>query len=446
VDGAPAGQTGASAGAPTPLQGLREGARSIAIDGRVLIVNMGPDPTLNISLALNREIGTLVIGTGEDNVRVYLNDQPDKQTTQHGMVRIPVAVGRYSVRVEKEGFRSPGTQTVDVKKGEDRPLAFRLAPIPATLEIARATPGAQVKLDGRPIGTVGQDGMFRQEVPPGDHQIELTKDDYTPVRFQARFTPGTATRPAAEQVAMSRISRPPPPPPPKTVIRPTEATDWQAVENSNNPADLDEFVRKHPDSTHATEARNRAVQLRQQIQLNAARQAEQAAWDGTDKNNKAALQDFLSRHGGGTHAQTARNRIAEIERKEADDLAKAQADANEKKKAEQRAQDERAVREVLSNLEAAYRERNLASLKNLYHLDATAQKNAAQEFKDAQTISYVLQSISPPVITGDVATIDCNRSHTLTLRGQRPMVGQDRVHIILDRAGSSWVIRSITHF
>jgi hypothetical protein len=32
------------------------------------------------------------------------------------------------------------------------------------------------------------------------------------------------------------------------------------------------------------------------------------------------------------------------------------------------------------------------------------------------------------------------------MQGERPMAGQDRVHIILDRAGSSWVIRSMTAF
>ena len=73
------------------------------------------------------------------------------------------------------------------------------------LEIARGLPGAQVKVDGKVIGTVAADGSFRHEVSRGEHAVELTKDEYNPTRFTASFTPGKSTRPRSDQLAMAHI-------------------------------------------------------------------------------------------------------------------------------------------------------------------------------------------------------------------------------------------------
>ena len=116
-----------------------------------------------------------------------------------------------------------------------------------------------------------------------------------------------------------------------------EAEDWRRVGGSSSPDELENFVRRHPGSAHANDARTRAAQLRQQSQQAAARQPEQTAWDSTNKASKAGLQDFLLRYGNGTHAEDARTRIAEIEKREAEAAtaaatARQQAELNEHKK------------------------------------------------------------------------------------------------------------------
>ena len=136
-------------------------------------------------------MGTLIVQTGEDKVKVFLNNHVYRRTTERGTLRIPTVVGEYSVRVEKEGFLSPEPRILALKKGEEKPVAFTLTPARAYLEIAVGVPGAQVRLDGHALGETDRNGMFRHEVVPGSHTIELSKEDYTPVQVAEQFRAGS---------------------------------------------------------------------------------------------------------------------------------------------------------------------------------------------------------------------------------------------------------------
>jgi len=68
-----------------------------------------------------------------------------------------------------------------------------MQPVPqvAILQVREATPGAEVLLDQKSIGMVGDDGSFAaNSVPPGDHTIELRKDQFLPRRMQRQFVAG----------------------------------------------------------------------------------------------------------------------------------------------------------------------------------------------------------------------------------------------------------------
>ena len=178
------------------LTGFKPGVNEIAVgegkDLRTLAESFGPAPAVTAFLKSDVNSGTLIISTAEDNVRVFLNGKEYPRKTQKGQLRIPT-LGSVNVRVAKDGFEIAGTQTAEVKKGSETRLEFKMQPLPqvAILQIREATPGAEVLLDQKSLGAVGDDGSFTaNSVPPGEHTIELRKDQFVPKRMQRQFAAG----------------------------------------------------------------------------------------------------------------------------------------------------------------------------------------------------------------------------------------------------------------
>jgi serine/threonine-protein kinase len=169
-------------------------------------VDAGPMPTLTTLLQSGGNIGTLVVATGEDRVRVFVNGQLQKQTTQGGQLRIPNLEPKdYVVRVAKNGFQDVPEQRVKIRKGEQSKLAFTLQAIPklASLAIQNAVPGTEVVIDQQPVGTVNPDGTFNfASVSPGDHVIELRKDRFNPKRLQKHFVAGATVPVVGSEAAL----------------------------------------------------------------------------------------------------------------------------------------------------------------------------------------------------------------------------------------------------
>lgn len=193
VNGQPQGDAGP---AGIDLKNFQTGVDEILIgegkDQRNMKESFGPAPMLTAFLKSDLNIGTLIVSTGEDDVRVFLNDQEYRRRTQRGQVRIP-AIGPVTVRVARNGFQDEPAQTAEVKKGAELRLEFKLKPLPQVglLQIRGATPGAEVLLDQNSIGTVGSDGNFNYNtVSPGDHSIELKHDQFTPKKVQRAFKAG----------------------------------------------------------------------------------------------------------------------------------------------------------------------------------------------------------------------------------------------------------------
>ena len=144
------------------------------------------------------------------------------------------------------------------------------------------------------------------------------------------------------------------------------------MRSTNSTEDIDDFRRKHPGGAHAEAARARANQLSQQTQanaINAAKQAEQGAWQAVDTSKKAALQDCLSRVGSGAHAPEARRVIAEIEKREADAIAAAlrAKELKDKEKAPDRGSDDReAINRTLTAYQDAYNQMDLEKLSKVW--------------------------------------------------------------------------------
>jgi hypothetical protein len=73
------------------------------------------------------------------------------------------------------------------------------------LVIKGAPPGTQVLLDGKAIGTVQPDGTLSQpNLSPGDHTIELHRDQFRPKRISKHFNAGETVQLGGSDVALER--------------------------------------------------------------------------------------------------------------------------------------------------------------------------------------------------------------------------------------------------
>jgi PEGA domain len=171
-------------------------------------------PMLSVFLKSDLNIGTLIVSTGEDDVRVFLNSQEYSSKTRRGQLRIQT-IGKVNVRVAKEGFDPVAPQTAEVKKGGETMVEFTLhrTPVTATLQITGSTPGAEILIDQRSVGAIGADGNFVDaSVAPGDHTIDLRREQFVPKRYQRNFKAGQTISISGSDALLAGV---PPPPAPK---------------------------------------------------------------------------------------------------------------------------------------------------------------------------------------------------------------------------------------
>jgi serine/threonine protein kinase/cytochrome c-type biogenesis protein CcmH/NrfG len=163
-------------------------------------------PDTGAEAATAENLGTLVVVTGQDKAKIFLNGKPQPQQTQNGQIKIPnLEPKEYVVRVSKNGFQDLPEQKIRVRKGEQSKLVFNLQPLPhlASLVIQGGIPGATVLIDQSPLGTVQADGTLNvATVSPGDHTIEVRKDRFKPKQFKKHFVVGSAVSLVAADVAL----------------------------------------------------------------------------------------------------------------------------------------------------------------------------------------------------------------------------------------------------
>lgn len=213
-------------------------------DQKTVKENYGPAPMLTAFFKSDQNIGTLIIATGEDDTRVFLNGKEYPRRTQRGQLRVPT-LGPVTVRVLKDGFDPSPQQTAEVKKGAEVRMEFKLKPstVLVALQIRGGTPGAEVLIDQRPSGIIGQDGSFNSSLPAGDHTIDLRRDQYVSKHLERNFKGGQpVTISGADAVLVADKPAPPPekvtlgsnlPPPPKPVVQTAKAGTMDDWENPN---------------------------------------------------------------------------------------------------------------------------------------------------------------------------------------------------------------------
>jgi hypothetical protein len=222
LDGKPAGQAGADG---LTLENLGATDHDLQVtegrDRQRFVLTYTAAPALTVYVKSDPNAGTVVVAAGQDGADVLIDDALYRRKTDHGQIRIPLKVGEYTIRVHKAGFIDPPPKTVTVKKAEETPVDFRLDPVPqiATLQINGALQGTMVYVDKDLAAVIGPDGSANiSNVRPGDHVIELRREQALPKRFQRAFRTGDVVVLSGPDVTLDKAlteNKPPPPPNPE---------------------------------------------------------------------------------------------------------------------------------------------------------------------------------------------------------------------------------------
>jgi PEGA domain len=202
-------------------------------DRQRFVLTYNAAPTLTVYVKSDPNAGTAVIIAKQDGADVYINDKLYRRKTEAGQLRVPLKVGEYTIRVHKAGFIDPPPETIEVKKAEETAVNFRLDPAPqiATLEVKGAQSGTMIYIDKEFAATVGSDGNASiSNVKPGEHTIELRRDQAVPKTFDRTFKTGDVvllSGPDAdlEKVVIEKSAEAPQPVPAATPAPASEAKD-----------------------------------------------------------------------------------------------------------------------------------------------------------------------------------------------------------------------------
>ncbi len=191
---------------PSVSAGSHELTVTLGPEEYKLSIEAGATPALAAFVESGQNVGTLVVVTGQDKTKVFLNGKPLPQQTQGGQLRIPnLEPKEYIVRVAKSGFRDAAEQRIRIRKGQQGRLVFGLLPVPhmASLSIRGGPPGTAVYVDQINSGTVQSDGSLDlTSIAPGDRVVELRKDGFKPKQFKKQFAVGAPVTLFAAEAAL----------------------------------------------------------------------------------------------------------------------------------------------------------------------------------------------------------------------------------------------------
>jgi hypothetical protein len=203
------------------LTGVQPGSAEIAVgegpNQKTLQQTFGPAPALTVFLRPDKpgppapgDMGTLLVVTGEDDVRVFVNNREQKSRTSRGKLTVSAPPGKASVRVFKDGFTTPATQNVDVQKGASVRVEFQLTKIDSGAGTPKPPPAQPPPpVTGSPNGTVhvtrspgGATITYKRDNEAQPHQLSGGQVDLSPGNYSfSSKAPGFTDRTERVQVA-----------------------------------------------------------------------------------------------------------------------------------------------------------------------------------------------------------------------------------------------------
>jgi tetratricopeptide (TPR) repeat protein len=220
LNGVVAAVDGQPRGTVTPeglmVRDLSPGVHEVTIgegrDLRKMAFTVGPAPSLDAMIFSDRDVGSVLVVTGEDDVTVVVDGRTYPRKTTAGQIRITnLASQSHAVRVSKDGFTAPDEQIIDVAKGQEAIVRFALVPVQktASLSIRQMMPGVQVFLDDSPtaLGTVTAAGtLSRADITPGSHALRFVMDGYQAKRLTREFVAGETVSLSNSDIEMQQAA------------------------------------------------------------------------------------------------------------------------------------------------------------------------------------------------------------------------------------------------
>ena len=211
LDGQAAGDAGADG---IDLKNVAAGDHELTLnDGkedRKLTVTAGPAPVLTAWINASSSGGILVVNAGEDGATVLIDGKAYPRKTKRGQLWIPNLPPKdYKIKVVKQGFQDSQEQTASIKKGEEARVAFKLQAIPqiAVLHVTGGTAGADVLIDNQSVGKIDANGALSySNVAPGDHTVEIRRDQYMPKTLTKTFRPGETLELSGDAAVLAHAS------------------------------------------------------------------------------------------------------------------------------------------------------------------------------------------------------------------------------------------------
>jgi eukaryotic-like serine/threonine-protein kinase len=429
--------------------------------------------------------------------------------------RLNLNPGTYELQAELPGYQTT-SQTFSVGPSAPHSLAISLSPVPtlpgkpnetgtpkstpsvsAQLQINGAPSGAQVFLDGSPVGTINRRGRFSSDVPAGNHEIKIVDGKRVSRIISRQFA-------ADSRVDINNSDLQPPSPP--TANQPSERDDWQQVKDSgdpeavqaflerfprgafrqdaeskleslywtraadsNNVAGYREYLSRYPNATHSQSAQAEIAKLDFQAVENSrdtgaledfmrrypsggyhdqvASRLDDLSWQKTSGSDANSLRSYLQKFPGGKHADEANRDIAlltrPLEKPRTPDLPRVQPPAPV-------FDDRKAVLDVLQEYQKAYEDKNVDELKKIWPEMTPQAFNKLQDvFNTVDSIRLKYEVKGNPEITGDQASVRFLQTLTLNLKGKRQNPMSSTVIMTLKKTNRSpgsppaWTIDSI---
>ena len=152
----------------------------------------GPVPAVDAIFFSDRAVGSVLVLTGQPDAQVIIDGKAmSHKTMPNGQLRIPnLPTTSHTVSVAKDGFKSVEAQKIDVLKGQEKQVTFVFEPLakPSSLSLEHVPAGAQVVIDGTPIGTVAPNGTLTDaNVTPGEHTLVFTQPGYPALTIKKTF-------------------------------------------------------------------------------------------------------------------------------------------------------------------------------------------------------------------------------------------------------------------
>jgi serine/threonine-protein kinase len=414
-------------------------------------LTLEPEPPPPLPAGSQR--GTLLVRVGIPGARVLVDNVARGITDARGEFQALLEAGSHTVRVEKSGYRAPAEQRVALSDKRLERLSVNLTPQPATLEIRDVPADIEIQAGGGGSRRTDGSGRFSMAMQPGEQVVQVS-DGKSTRQFSRVFDPGATVSVNWRDVAPPKTTiTPPPPPPPTVTAEMKEAQAWERARTSNDPDQIESFLREHRNGAHAAEAQTRlddlywsrvnqgdASSLQNYVTRfprgshirDAQRLLDDLAWNAVNKTNLQSLQGFVEQNGGSRHRTEAQTII--------DRLSRDKREADERRNQQQQvvAAERLAIRAALQRFNDAFVHKSARELKQIW-------PGALPEWLESmnQRGAYFVATLYPvgePDVTGDRAMMKCDLITQTILRGQPQPQNRKTVRVTLRKTGDHWLI------